>query len=573
MPNFVKTFLICCLSFAFSIYNDGALCAQNALSISSSIDSLSCHGASTASIHFSIAGGQAPYSYTWKRTSNSFVFEQGSLSATETQTISSLGANGYIIEAIDENGLTLIDTIHIIAPDPLALTAFSTQELTCYGVCDAIIELQATGGTGDLQIIWADTEPTDLWTRTGLCTGTYFFSIVDENGCSRKGAYDFYSPDSIAIQATQYLPSCVGAADGSLSISLSGGTAPLSFEWAGGSQVDSLSGLASGLHPITVTDGNGCVKETNLVLEEGLELAANMQINYACGDGAVVVSAQVLNGQAPYAYQWSTASDAAVLTGAVAGNYNLTLTDANACSNEFDVSIDYVAPIMLDATLGHLSCPNATDGSISIQASGGLPPYQYNWSNGSNGTELTNLPAGSYMLNFQAASCGISQLFTIEEPQAIQANFIIENDIDVGLKATALITGGTSPYSFEWSNGQNTNTATHLELGQHYELIVRDANGCQATFNIQAQITQNNNLLAAKPMRLYPNPASDFVQFLDVANAEMKEVTIYQSTGQLLAKHSLGARNVLDVSSLPPASYIVLLHTEAGVYTARLLVL
>ncbi len=154
--------------------------------------------------------------------------------------------------------------------------------------------------------------------------------------------------------------------------------------------------------------------------------------------------------------------------------------------------------ILPSYNISGISCPGETNGSIQVGASGGTGPYTFNWSNGIDGQSLTNLNVGSYELTItDSGADSLILSFDIVEPLQIDANIILEN-----YTLNAIVTGGTPPYGYMWSNGINVPQNTVSNSGD-YTLTITDSHGCTGTKSFF--FTGINNLNVTDT-RIYPNP-------------------------------------------------------------------
>ena len=199
-------------------------------------------------------------------------------------------------------------------------------------------------------IAWSNGATTE--DLTGLGAGTYELTVTDANGCevSIDGGVEITEPNilEIAIDATADA-SCNGATDGSIDITVSGGTAPYSYAWSNGATTEDLAGLGAGTYELTITDANGCeakidggveITEPN-ILEIAIDATADASCNGAA-DGSIDVT--ISGGTAPYTYAWSNGAATEDLSGLGAGTYELTVTDANGCEVSIDGGVEITEP-------------------------------------------------------------------------------------------------------------------------------------------------------------------------------------------------------------------------------------
>jgi hypothetical protein len=214
------------------------------------------------------------------------------------------------------------------------------------------------------------------------------------------------------------------------------------------------------------------------------------------------ISSQVYGGTPPYVYNWSNGSQEADIAGLVAGNYTLTVTDANGCSIQKTESLREPAAALeitsMNGTLHHgyhISCFDGNDGSIDVTVTGGVAPYSFDWYGNINSfnEDVTNLKSGTYTV-IVTDMLGIKDTasITLTQPPALFINLtplVYPNDYNVSCfncyngKLTAAPSGGVLPYTYHWASGETTLIIDTLGHGE-YEFFVTDANGCNKSKNI-----------------------------------------------------------------------------------------
>ncbi|WKW46939.1 T9SS type A sorting domain-containing protein [Myroides sp. JBRI-B21084] len=208
--------------------------------------------------------------------------------------------------------------------------------------------------------------------------------------------------------------------------------------------------------------------------------------NNVCPGGMIgTASVTVTDGAAPLTYLWSNGSTTPNISGLASGTYTITVTDAINRSVSATVTITEPDAINSNATVTNITCNGLNNGSITLATTGGTSPYSYSWSNGATTDALTNLPAGTYSVSVTDANlCVKNETFTITEPTVLVATSTSKTDVTWygGNDGSATVTasGGTSPYTYLWSNGETTATAISLVAGSP-TVTVTDANGCTAT--------------------------------------------------------------------------------------------
>jgi hypothetical protein len=182
---------------------------------------------------------------------------------------------------------------------------------------------------------------------------------------------------------------------------------------------------------------------------------------------------------------------------AVGSNGDGQLGDGTTGNKSTPVQVSVLC-VPLSASISsqtNVSCNGGSNGSATVTASGGAPPYSYSWSNGQTTATATGLSAGMYTVTVtDITNSTASVSVTITQPVALIASISSSTNVacygDSNGSATATVSGGTPPYSYSWSNGQTIATATGLSVGT-YTVTVTDFNGCSST----AQITITGNAL------------------------------------------------------------------------------
>ncbi len=296
---------------------------------------------------------------------------------------------------------------------------------------------------------------------------------------------------------------CHGRQDGEIVISATGGTPPYQYSLNGGPWQNSpfFSGLSAGTYTLQVQDANGCTATYTLSLPQPPPLTLNVTpIPPTChgsSDGTLILSAN--GGIPPYQYSlnfgpWQHNPS---FTGLSAGTYRIRVRDANGCVRIFTFNLSQPPPIVLNApTVTNVNCNGGIDGSITVNASGGTPPYQYNLNGGpfQAAATFSGLSAGSYTITVQDANgCQASVTAVVTEPTAMVASVsgVVNvscnggNDGSVSVSAS----GGTPGYQYSLNGGPwvggpgGTYTFTGLSAGTH-TITVQDANGCQASTTV-----------------------------------------------------------------------------------------
>ncbi len=323
---------------------------------------------------------------------------------------------------------------------------------------------------------------------TDLCPGTYSVVVKDAMCLDTTLIFTIQSSGGLTVDiAAQTDIKCKGQSNGSATVTVSGGVSPYTYSWApAGGTAASANNLAAGTYTVTATDASGCTSIKTVTINESPEMnLAFTSTPSTCNGNTGTATVTVSLGTAPYTYSWAPSGGSTLTANNLAaGSYTLTVTDANNCVKTGTVNITSSGggpQISVSSTAP--SCNNSTDGTATATASGGIAPYTYSWApTGGNSATATNLPAGDYTITVSDASaCVSTQTITLSKPAAL-ALMVTTTDAGCGLSdgtATATVSGGTSPYTYNWQPGsQTTANATGLAAGV-YTLTVTDSKNCK----------------------------------------------------------------------------------------------
>lgn len=444
----------------------------NSLSATVLSTPLLCANSCIATATVQPSGGSSPFTYQWTDPI-----------AQTTQTASGLCAGTYSVTVTDNNGCNTQVPVAITAPQPISINPVIVQ--TSCGVCNGSITLNASGGTGGLTYLWnTGSTSTNL---TGLCAGVYSVLVTDANGCSSTFQVSVSNSNGpSASNPTITNASCSNNCDGSIALAPVGGTQPYTYLWLPGNQTTpTLNNLCAGTYTVQILDGVGCQLIDTFHISSPNAIVLNPSItNTDCGFCGGSIALNPSGGNGTLAFSWAPGGQtSSAISSLCAGLYSVTITDSIGCQLTTVIPVSNTnSTITLSALSTNVLCNGDCNGTAIAIATGSTGPFTFNWSTGSVNDSISNLCAGTYLVQATDALGCVSTAQTIvnDVPLLYAAFPLVTNALCAGSCNGSIATlpgGGTIPYSFSWSNSQTTNPATGLCNGT-YSVIISDANGC-----------------------------------------------------------------------------------------------
>ncbi len=400
-------------------------------------------------------------------------------------------AGVHFIVALDNSGC--LDTINFVlnSPDTLELT-LAIDSVSCNATCDGQAIANANGGTGTLNYIW-NTSPAILVSNAdNLCAGAYEVSVTDQNGCEVTASTDIFEPAAMSLQSSSTLTSCVNTADGSATVIASGGLGGYSYLW-------------------------------NDINAQNTATANNLST----------------------------------------GNYCVTVTDANNCTLVDCIDVTTPNPLIVNSILETpAGCFGENSGEAIIDISGGtgIGTYTYQWDDPllQTNNPAILLDAGIYnVVVTDANGCTVAASIVVTQPDILTASVSLSQVTCYGGgdgSATAIPNGGTSPYTYLWSdvNSQTTIIANNLIVGL-YVVTVTDTNGCTAT--ALADVNQPNSAINTIVSQTYVGCSG--------AMENTAEVVAVGGNGNFTYEWSSGSTTNIAIG-LDASAYLVTVTDQLG---------
>ena len=464
-----------------------------------------CNGNGNGSVVTTLTGGTAPLTPFW-----TIITPGGGLVPNNADQFT-LDGGVYQLLVTDGNGCA--DSVQVTIDEPDTIISNGTVvDISCYDQVDGEITLNLIGGTTPYNITWTSSDPSfvdpggNATSLSNLDSGSYTVSIIDDNGCLYDTTLIITKPSEIFANGSSTDVICFGDADGTITLNTSNGVPNYTWDWTGPSGFtstdESLTGLDIGAYDVTITDNNGCTKDTSFTINEPPDINIGVtSTDVDCngnGNGSVVTT--LTGGTAPLTPFWTIITpggglvpnnaDQFTLDGGV---YQLLVTDGNGCADSVQVTIDEPDTIISNGTVVDISCYDQVDGEITLNLIGGSTPYNISWTSsdpsfvdpGGNATSLSNLDSGSYTVSIiDDNGCLYDTTLIITKPSEIFANGSSTDVIcfgDADGTITLNTSNGVPNYTWDWTGPSGFTSTdeslTGLDIGA-YDVTITDNNGC-----------------------------------------------------------------------------------------------
>ncbi|HQP03913.1 MAG: PKD domain-containing protein [Bacteroidales bacterium] len=340
-----------------------------------SFSNISCYQADDGEMHITVSGGVLPYTYVWSD------FGPGVPDRTNVP------AGNYYVTVYDSNGCNVVEFYQLTQPAQLQVTIPNSMSI-CEGQA-ITLTAQAMGGTMPYTYYWNSgggfSEGAGTLELTPLTTTTYTVSVVDAHNCE-SNTVSMTITVSPHLEITEVLLQqnrCFHSCDGSAELVIIGGIPPLNYSW--GSTNHIYNNLCAGIYTVTVSDQIGCFATTYFLITEPDTLTYSINtVDASCyGSEDGTANIIVAGGTLPYSFLWpNNATTSFITTGA--GDFVVTVTDAHSCRIEASYTVGQPTELVVQPA-GNPQICIGQEATVSAQAAGGTPYYDFHWT-GSDGT-------------------------------------------------------------------------------------------------------------------------------------------------------------------------------------------
>lgn len=454
-----------------------------------------------------VAGGQPPMDFAW-------TLPDGSAS-TDMSLMASM-AGLYVVSVTDAAGCHGTVSAFVAAWDAPAAAISPAAPAVCPG---QLVPLsgQATGGLGPYAFVWTGPSGQVQGPQVpGASAGSWMVTVTDSRGCTGTASSAVVAAPPLVIGIDPPVPAICDSASVTVTASVSSGNGPFSFVWSGpGDTLDTnpVSISQPGMYDVVVTDASGCSGSLAFDVAQlnGLEVTITTSVLVACGDTPYTATAQVIGGQMPLQYDWSTPSGPSSqnpVTVSGSGIIQLQVTDTRGCSGSATAEVAGGA-LVPDIEILPASCPGASDGALIIHGLGnGQLPAQVQVA-GQLARQINGLPytwpdlaPGNYILSLSdAQGCAVTQhlLVGVGLDPELWFEPAVHNMVPGG---SVLLDPGVnfSPVIWMWDPPAGLSCSdcrTPVAMpGQStvYSLTATDDQGCAATATVTIQVVADTRV-------------------------------------------------------------------------------
>ena len=435
------------------------------------------------------------------------IYIMSSTTSINNVIFGTLSGGTYYMKVVDIGGCTGYSQNFIIEnSDTLDFGLYTVPNTSCGGTPIGKIFITGVTGTPPYTYNWSNGATGT--TITGLTSGQYSVSVTDAYGCSVTRNATVTDVPPIGLGTFTAVPPNCFAADGSLTIQITGGTAPYYYSASTGDvQIQygtswTVYGLSPGNYSIQVTDAGLCsfIASTSISSPQGMTSVNVSSIGSTCSSTNGSIQVSVIGGASPYIYtliypdgntsNFTGTQTVQIFPGLSSGTYSVAVQDSLSCSYMEEVTLFATNTYTISTETTGTTC-NQNNGSILVtRTEGGVSPYDFSLDGIQNVLD-TNLSA----VTFTNVSSGQHTITVTDDVGCIQTSQVYVNTSDAldftlystscgnGTEGTltALISSGTPPFTFNWSANVPGNPQ-EIEVGNlsadTYNLSITDSNGC-----------------------------------------------------------------------------------------------
>ena len=436
--------------------------------------------------------------------------------------------------------------VTVIVPDDLTCSVLTYSDVTCFGESNGSATLIVQGGTPPYTYQWNSIPVQYGNSAQNLPAGEYNVTITDINNFQTTSTVIISQPTVLMVTGTKTDATC-NLSNGSIDLTVSGGTAPYQFLWSNNATTSNIGNLNENEYSVVVSDANLCsVTYVDSVIEKSSpQLFLESVINETCNLSNASIRVSLEGGTSPVNYSWSNGNNNTdYLTGISEGNYIVSVEDADGCVDSLSIYISNSIPVISTREISPSYC-GRDDGWIILNISGGSGIYDIRWNSIQDyeGNRGFNLAPGNYLITVDDSICELDYNFRIDEVEGPTACFTAskENNIMINTPVTfrdCSQMGSSWYWNFGDGGSSNSRFINHSfsEAGT-YRVVLTVANQYDCLDSTEIQITVCESGLIYVPNAFTPdgNGLNDvFIPVMSYVSADNYLMQIYDRWGNLV---------------------------------------
>jgi len=541
--------------------------------VSSIVTDAYCSAANGA-LDLSVTAGISPFTFDWSN-------------GQTTEDLVDISSGNYTVIITDGVGCQTSATVTVGSQNSgLGFTGLDINNAFC-GQNNGDVTF-FTGGTADNYYL--DGVDLGTWQANNLAAGTYTVAISDNFGCYADSVITIGNNAFFNLNANVTDATCAQS-NGAVNLSVTGGGGGTTYTylWSNGATTQDISNVPAGTYTVTVTGTGGgggggqpCVDELTVVVGDNVDfvITGSSTSDY-CGQGTGSIDQTIVSGSG-LSFLWSNGASTEDVSGLTFGSYTCNVSFAGGCTQEYVYEVGNQSNgAQVSGVITNENCQNSS-GAIDITVNGGSGAFTYSWSNSSANEDLSGLNQGTYTVTITDGTdaCVFAQDFVVDNVNTLtSANGVVTyatcaTCLDGAINVT--ITGTSSAYTYQWSNGATTQDISGLNPGS-YSVTITSAEGCEIILNFTILSSASIGEIASSSleMNVQPNPATnEFTILLTLPDGSIADLELTDAVGKIILSRTVSASTELLFDSRGLAEGIYMLRCADGktVKTERILI-
>ncbi|HLP50113.1 MAG TPA: T9SS type A sorting domain-containing protein [Chitinophagales bacterium] len=336
----------------------------------------------------------------------------------------------------------------------------------CQEICNGTARANVSYGIPPYRYAWSNNDTISI--INNLCAGTYVVTITDAAAHTLTDSVVIVAEANTIQLTTTTDTSSRCIANGSATVFATGGNGVYSYNWSNGNTTPTISNISLGTFYVTVTSGACTVKDTATISRYPVLTVLSSATNTSCGNTNGSISLTAAGADGYYVYSWSNGDTTSSISNLASGTYSCTISSAQ-CLSQVSKVISSSTPISPNLSLSfNPTCPSNITSVVSTPYGGGVGPYNFSWSNGSNLSTIYPLSSASYFVSVTNSTCSATDSIVVDLSQALSITpAITHTTCGLNNGAISLIQSRPAALDFSWSNGSVDSLINGLSAGNY----------------------------------------------------------------------------------------------------------